>query len=159
MLKRIVVFAALLAVPATVQAASFGPRFGFSADPDQVVVGGQMMFPEVAENLSFDPSLELGFGDDLTILSLNFDLHYHFDISGSNWRPYAGGGATISFISFDDDDFPGNGDDDSETEAGGGLVVGASVPTRGGDRFFGELKIGLGDVPDFKMMVGWNFGR
>jgi len=159
MLRRILVLAALLTLPATAHATSYGPRLGFSVDPDQFVFGGQLMFPEVAENLSFDPSVELGLGDDLTIFSLNFDLHYHFDISGSNWRPYAGGGATISFISFDDDDFPGGGDNDSETEAGGGLVVGAGVPTRGGDRFFGELKLGLGDVPDLKMMVGWNFGR
>ena len=159
MLKRILVVAALVAFPATLHAASFGPRLGFSADPDQVVFGAQLMFPEVADNLSFDPSAEIGLGDNLTLLSLNADFHYHFDISGSNWRPYAGAGATLSFISFDDDDdFPGN-DDDTELEAGGGIILGAGVPTKGGDRFFGELKLGLGDVPDFKLMVGWNFGR
>lgn len=158
MLKRLLVVAALVAFPATLHAASIGPRLGFSSDPDQIVFGGQLMFPEVAENLSFDPSVELGLGDDLTIFSINGDFHYHFDVSGSNWRPYAGAGATLSFISWDDDDFPGNRDD-SELEAGGGIVIGAGVPTRGGDRFFGELKLGLGDVPDFKLMVGWNFGR
>jgi len=40
---------------------------------------------------------------------------------------------------------------------GGGLVIGAGVPTKSGNRFFTELKLGLGDVPSLKMVAGWNF--
>jgi len=38
-------------------------------------------------------------------------------------------------------------------------VFGADVPTKSGNRFFVEGKIGLGDSPDFKAIAGWHFGR
>ena len=132
----------------------WGPRLGFSVDPDQFVFGGQLIIGEIAPDLTFDPSLEFGFGDDLTVISLNGDVHYHFAVSGSQWRPYAGAGIAIQFVQFD---APPGFDDDSDTEVGGNLIVGAGVPTSSGNRFFGEIKFGLGDVPDFKIMAGWNF--
>jgi opacity protein-like surface antigen len=159
MLKRLLLALALgglAAAPAHADAVvgGIGPRVGFSIDPDQVVFGGQLIIGEIAPDLTFDPSLEFGFGDDVTVIALNFDVHYHFVVAGSNWRPYAGGGIGINFIEFDDD-FPGR--DDSETEVGGNVILGAGVPTTAGNRFFTELKFGLGDVPTLKMLVGWNF--
>lgn len=139
-------------LPATALAqlrTGIGPRVGISVDPDQLVVGGQAIIGEIAPNLTFDPSLELGFGDDVTTLAANFDLHYHFDIENVTWRPYAGFGADIVFA---DTDHGG-----SDTEVGGGIILGAGAPTKSGNRFFGELKFGLGDVPSLKIMVGWNF--
>lgn len=129
-----------------------GPRVGFSLDPDQILFGGQLTFSGIAPSLSFDPSLDIGLGDDLTTLALNLDLHYHFRTS-TTWHPYAGGGATLNYVNYDDDRY----DDESDTEAGGSLIIGAVAPTRGGNRFFTELKFGLGDSADFKAMVGWNF--
>src|SRR4029453_1376935 len=160
MLVRWIVACALCAMLAPAARAEnavvggWGPRIGFSASPDQFVFGGQLIIGEVAPDITFDPSLEFGFGDDLTIISLNGDLHYHFAIQGSQWRPYAGAGLTVSFVSFD---APPGVDDDSDTEFGGSLILGAGVPTSAGNRFFAELKAGLGDVPDVKVMVGWNF--
>ena len=158
MIKRVMFVCALVLVPATALAAEvvttgIGPRIGFSSSPDQVVVGGHLVIGEVAPDITFDPSFEIGVGDNLTILAFNFDLHYHFN-TDTQWRPYAGAGATLSVVNFDEDTY---GNRDSETEAGGSVVVGAGVPTRSGNRFFGELKLGLGDVPDLKFMVGWNF--
>ena len=147
---------ALLAPCAQAQNAvvgGWGPRFGFSSGPDQIVFGGQLIIGEIAPDITFDPSLELGFGDDMTVIALNLDGHYHVSVRGSRWRPYAGAGVAISFVSLDES--PGN--DDSDTEVGGALIVGAGVPTAAGNRFFTELKLGLGDVPDFKLMAGWNF--
>jgi len=132
----------------------YGPRIGFSSGPDQIVFGGQMIFGEIAPDITFDPSLEFGFGDDVTVIAFNLDGHYHFAIEGSRWRPYAGAGIAISFVSFDGG--PGVGDE-SDTDVGGALILGAGVPTAAGNRFFSELKLGLGDVPDLKIMVGWNF--
>jgi hypothetical protein len=155
MLRRALVLCALCAlVPAAALAqgsieTGIGPRVGVSINPDQIVFGGQAIVGEIAPNLTFDPSLELGFGDDVTVVALNFDLHYHFDVTNSKWRPYAGGGIGVGFFSVD------NGG--SDTEVGANLVVGAGTPTSGGNRFFGELRIGLGDLPDLKMVVGWNF--
>jgi hypothetical protein len=150
--------AALVAAPAHAERSSaittgIGPRVGFSSGPDQLVVGGQMVIGEVAPSLTFDPSVEIGIGDHQTLLGVNFDMHYHFETS-SVWRPYVGLGATVNEVNYDNDEF---GDRESDTFAGGNLIVGAGAPTRSGSRFFAELKLGLGDVPDLKIMVGWNF--
>ncbi len=149
--------ALLLLLPALAQAQpvgnGVGPRVGFSIDPDQLVVGGHLTFGEVAPNLTFDPNLELGFGDDVTVIAAGLDLHYHFVVNDTRWRPYVGAGMGVHFISFD----APPGVDDAETEVGGNFIVGAGAPTSSGNRFFGEMKFGLGDVPTLKMIVGWTF--
>lgn len=156
-MKR-VVFAAVAALllPAAAHSAGFstiGPRIGFSSGPDQVLVGGQLQLGDVAPSLDFVPNAELGFGDDLTVVSVNGDFHYRIDVQGTNWQPYAGAGIALNFVSWDNDRF-GDGND---TEAGGSLIFGADVPTQSGSRFFVELKVGLGDTADFKALAGWNF--
>jgi hypothetical protein len=151
----VVAFGSLLSAPLHADAVvgGIGPRVGISLDPEQVVFGGQLIIGEIAPDLTFDPSLEFGFGDDLTIIALNFDVHYHFVVTGAGWRPYAGGGVGLNFIEFDN--IPGR--DNSVTEVGLNLVGGAGVPTSSGNRFFAEAKFGLGDIPTLKMLVGWNF--
>ena len=162
MFKRIIILcavAALLPLSALAQGPvvdSYGLRAGFSTSPDQLVLGGQMSVGEVAPNLSFDPNVELGFGDNVTIIAFNLPMHYHFDLQGSNWRPYVGAGAGINLIQVD---LPPGVGDDSFTRVAGEIILGASVPTQSGNRFFSELKLGLGDAatPDLKLLVGWNF--
>jgi hypothetical protein len=165
MLRKWIFVCALAAlVPAAAHAqgtltTAVGPRLGFSSGPsslDQIVVGGQVELGEIAPDLTLTPNLELGFGDDFTIIQLNGDVHYHFTVSGSAWRPYVGGGLGLAFISFDAP--PGFNGDDSSTEAGLNIIGGAIVPTQSGSRFFTELKLGIGDIPDLKVLVGWTFG-
>lgn len=132
---------------------TFGPRVGFSTGPDQIVFGGQLQMMDVAPDIDLVPSLDFGFGDNTTTVSINGDLHYRFQLSGSKWSPYAGAGIGVHFYSFDH----GNFEDNSVTRAGGSVVLGADVPTQSGNRFFSELKLGLGDSPDLKFLVGWNF--
>ncbi len=132
---------------------AIGPRIGFSSGPDQLVLGAGMLVGEVAPDLTFDPSLEVGVGDHRTLVGVNFDLHYHFRTS-STWSPYLGAGASVNVVNFDSDYFDHR---DSETEAGGSVIVGAATPTRSGHPFFAELKLGVGDVPDIKLMAGWYF--
>jgi hypothetical protein len=139
---------------AVTSGALFGPRIGISSSPDQFVVGGQIEFPEFAPHLTVDPNVELGFLDHQTVISLNADFFYHFPIEGSLWSPYAGMGLSLNVTQFDSDVF---GPVDSQTDAGANLVLGAGVPTRSGNRFFGELRAGLGDIPSLKIMAGWNF--
>ena len=165
MLKRIVVLCALGALlPLAAHAqgplvTSYGLHAGFSTSPDQLVLGGQMSIGEVAPHLTFDPNIDLGFGDNVTIIDFNLDMHYHFNVTGTTWRPYIGGGAGINFIQVDLP--PGISADNSFTRVAGSLILGAGVPTQSGSRFFTELKVGLGDssTPDLKMLVGWNFRR
>ncbi|TMQ67425.1 MAG: hypothetical protein E6K78_04810 [Candidatus Eisenbacteria bacterium] len=132
----------------------WGPRVGFSSGPDQIIFGGQLIIGEIAPNLTFDPNLDLGLGDDATVIGLNFHLHHHFAVARSQWRPYVGAGAGINFVQLDR---PPGFSDESETDVGGNLIVGAGVPTSSGNRFFSELKLGLGDTADMKLLVGWNF--
>ena len=160
MLRKTVTVAMLaLLLPAATPAVAavktgIGPRFGFSVDPDQVVFGGQIVIGEVAPSMTFDPNLELGLGDDVTTVGLSFDLHYHFAITNSEWRPYLGAGVGVHFF---DVDQPPPLRDDTSTETGGNFIIGAGVPTRSGSRFFTELKLGLGDIPSLKMLAGWVF--
>jgi len=164
MFKRLVILCALGAMlPLAAHAQgpvvnTFGLRAGFSTNPDQLVLGGQMSIGEVAPNLTFDPNIDLGFGDNVTIISFNLDMHYHFDVTNSTWRPYLGGGAGINLIQVD---VPPGFPDNSFTRVAGSFILGAGVPTQSGSRFFTELKVGLGDssTPDLKMLVGWNFRR
>ena len=129
---------------------AYGPRLGFSTDPDQLVVGGQIELGEMAPDLTFIPNIELGFGDNVTTIQLNADVHYHFRVSGSAWRPYVGGGLGIAFYDFDN----GAG---SDSEFGLNVIGGSIVPTKGGSRFFVELKLATSDLPSVKGLVGWNF--
>lgn len=150
-------FAALLPTSALAAGSAFqtyGPHIGFSGDPSQLVLGGQLQMGDVAPSLDFVPSVDLGIGDGGTVLSLNGDFHYRFTISGATWQPYAGGGVALHFVSFDN---PGPGPDGSDTLAGGTVVIGADVPTKTGNRFFVEGKFGLGDGPEFKAIAGWHF--
>lgn len=158
-MKKLLCLGALLALLPTTAlaqqrlATAFGPRVGVSTGPDQLVLGGQLDLGEVAPDLTFTPSGELGFGDHTTTIQLNGDFHYHFRVQGSPWRPYLGGGIGIAFYSFD---VPAPFDD-SDTAVGANVVAGAIVPTQSGSRFFTELKLGIGDVPDLQILVGWNF--
>jgi hypothetical protein len=152
MLRRILLASAMLAVLPVVAGAesftAFGPQLGFSQTPDQFVVGGHLQWGDVAPQLDFVPGIDLGFGDNTTLVSLNGDFHYRINTQ-TQWQPYVGGGVGIHFFSFD------NGG--SDTRAGGHFIAGADVATKGHSRFFAEMKLGFGDSPDLKVLAGWSF--
>ena len=161
MLRRIAVVLLALALPVAAHAAAtvgggpmFGPRFGMSVDPDQVVLGGQFTTAELAPRVTFDPNLEIGLGDHETIVALNMDGHYHLTLHDSDWSPYVGFGVGINFISIDE---PAPVEDQSDTAVGGNIILGTTVPTRSASLFFAEMKLGLGDGPSLKILAGWNF--
>jgi hypothetical protein len=137
--------AALLAF-AVQPAAAQGPgiRAGVSVDPDQFYFGGHYETDALVDRLHFRPNVEIGVGDDLTTVALNFEFAYKFERQG-DWGFYAGGGPAVNFYDFDG----GN-----DTEPGLNFLVGAE--TRQG--LFFEFKIGTVDSPDLKFGVGWRFG-
>ena len=143
-MNRLMVFAlmalVLLTAAAAPAVASVGLRAGLSLSPDDFLVGVHFKTDALAENLRFVPSVEAGFGD-VTMIAGNADLHYVFKTK-SKLAPYAGGGLTINWF---------DNDGGSDTEVGGSFLGGIQLTPK----MFFEAKLGLGDVPNAKFVVGW----
>lgn len=122
-----------------------GLRGGLSVDPDQFYFGGHFETSPLIDRLHFRPNLEVGFGDDLTLIAANMEFVYKFPRRGG-WGIYAGGGPALNIYMVDDTD-------DSETDAGLNLLVGVEQASG----LFFEFKLGAIDSPDFKFGVGWTF--
>ncbi len=160
MRRQLLLAAVLVILPAAAHAAgpvvlSGGPRVGISSSPDQFYIGGQLELGDFAPPWTVDPSLDLGFGDNETVIGLNLDGLYHLTLNNSDWTPYLGAGLGIANISIDE---PPGTPDVSETQAGLNVILGVSAPTRGGSRWFSELRFGVGsDFPALKLLGGMNF--
>lgn len=159
-MKRAIV-CALFAIAACAGTASaetaWGLRGGITFDPDQVHVGAHMLAGELFENGYFLPNVEIGFGDNLTIIALNPELVYKFTNRNTTpWGFYIGGGLGINFVNWDNDDFPDRGDD-SDTDLGLNILGGMSRKLSDGNDFFVELKLGIADSPDAKITAGFTF--
>jgi hypothetical protein len=135
----------------------WGPRFGLADDPDQIVVGVHFDLGELARHLRFVPNVELGVGDDATVLAMTAPVHYRWeDLEGSDVVPYAGGGLTAALVDWDDD----RGGDDDDLELGARAIGGAEWSLdKPGNAFLIEVNVGFGDIHDLQIMVGWKFGR
>lgn len=137
-----------------IAAVAIGPRVGVGITPDQLVLGGHLNFGGFHPDWTLSPIIELGFGDHVTVISLDFDAYYHVHLQDSDWKPYVGGGVSLNNFNFDvEPPFR----HDSETEAGINVVLGTTIPTSPSAPMFTEVRIGFGDIPDFHAMVGWNF--
>lgn len=158
------IFAGLIVVlqtshPATAHAdenlgfRGWGPRVGITIDPDQLHFGAHADFGNFADHVRFQPNVELGLGDDLTMLNLNLDAAYRFSSRWDTWTPYLGGGVGLYFIGNDNNGLR----DGSSTEAGLNVLGGIERGLSSGSRFFLESKLGLIDAPDFSVMMGWTF--
>lgn len=134
----------------------WGPHFGVTVDPDQVHVGMHLHFGTRGEGVRFQPNFDIGFGDDITLIALNFDVVYRFRGGRADWAPFIGGGLGANFYDWDDDRFdPGDNFDDEDVEPGFNIVGGVDHGVGGGNRFYIEGKLGLIDAPDLKLTVGW----
>jgi hypothetical protein len=136
--------ACLVPAGASAQVAA-GLRTGVSIDPDQFYVGGHLETDPLVERLVFKPNVEVGFGDDVTLVAVNFEFVWKFPQRRSQWGFYAGGGPAINLYQRD-----GPGDD---AEAGFNILAG--LENRRG--LFFEFKLGVADSPDFKFGVGFTF--
>ncbi len=129
----------------------FGVRGGVTIDPDQVHIGVHFNAGQFAPKVRFQPSFELGFGSDRTIGTINIDVLYTFD--PRPWTPYLGAGLGISLIHRDSG--PDKSDGDLNAEAGLNLIGG--IEWGDAHRYLLEARVGVGDIPDFKLTVGINF--
>jgi hypothetical protein len=122
---------------------SVGVRVGASVDPDQFYFGGHVETPRIADQFRFKPNVEIGVGNDLTVVALNFEFVYVFP-SRQDWNVYAGGGPALNIF-----------DTKFDTSSGGGFNLLLGVAHESG--LFTEVKVGAVDSPDFKIGVGYTF--
>ena len=141
----------------------WGPRVGLASDPDQVVAGAHFDLGEFTRNLRFQPSAEIGVGDDIVSFYGNAMTAYYFPVKGSI-TPYAGAQLTAWLVDFDDD--PGDNqpfddefDDGFNTEIGLAALGGIETRFKSGTRFLAELQVELTNHPEIKVMAGWTFGK
>lgn len=156
--RVIITLAILVLLPAAASAGPFtyyGPHIGFGQGPDQTLIGGQLQWNGVAPRMAFVPGVDFGFNDVSSILTMNGDFHYQLSHETA-WQPYVGLGAEVNMLRHEERVGRNDVQTVSETETGGHLIVGAATRNRTGGRFFTELKLGLGNAPDMKLLLGWN---
>ncbi len=144
---------AVLALAATASPAraqvDLGVRAGISLDPDQGYFGVHGETSPLVERLRFRPNAEVGFGNDLTLLALNFEFAWKFPQGRSGWTAYAGAGPAINVFFFE----RGRFDDDAEMEPGLNFLGGLEHR----DGLFFEFKVGALDSPDLKIGIGYTW--
>ena len=159
---RMALFAVLLALaltPGVVRADPYtdvgfrgwGPRLGLSINPDQFHFGAHLDFGNFAQHVRFQPNFEMGFGDHMTLATLNAEAAYRFRADWDTWTPYLGGGLGANFKRFDE------GNKDWNSDVGVNALGGIERGLSDGDRFFVEAKFSLNDIPDAKITIGWTF--
>ena len=148
-------FIAVLAAGTAASAkAPLGLHGGFSFDPDQFVIGAYARVSEPYIGWRVQPSVDLGFGDDVTTFNLNGDIVYTFpELQTSEWGFYAGGGLGLAYYTFD----APPGVDDSATEIGLNIIGGVTRQLISGNELTGELRLGIDDIPDVKLLFGITF--
>ncbi|MEE9270680.1 MAG: hypothetical protein V3V49_10520 [Candidatus Krumholzibacteria bacterium] len=129
---------------------AIGARTGFSVDPDQFTIGIQSQLGSFSIG-RFAPSVDFGFGNDLTVTAFNLDVQASLlSFPGSSTSIYGGAGPTLSILSPE-----GRG---SDTEIGFSLVAGLKMPFSPLNYYNVEARFGFGDIPDFKLLVGAMIG-
>jgi hypothetical protein len=134
----------LLVTGSSASAQGIGVRAGVSGDPDQFYAGVHGETGPIVDRLFFRPSLEMGFGNETTLMAGNVEFAYRIPFPGSLWRLNLGGGPALIVARR-----RGN------TDSGGGLNVLVGVEHSQG--FFTELKVGAIDSPGVKFGVGYAF--
>lgn len=116
---------------------------------NQLHLGVQSDLGELRPNIALLPSVELGFGDSLTLLTIHGDLVYRFtEVTTRPWGLYGGGGLSFNFL---DADHGG-----SDTDLGLSAVGGLTREFSNGHQGLFELRFGLIDYPDLKITFGYS---
>src|SRR4030095_16678975 len=134
----------------------WGPRVGISSDPDQFIAGAHFDLGEFTRNLRFQPSAEIGLGDDIVSFYGKAMNAYYFPLKG-NVTPYAGAQLTAWLLDFDDEPGPQPFDDDFDdgfnTEIGLAALGGIETRFKSGTRFLAELQVEVTNHPEIKVMA------
>jgi hypothetical protein len=128
----------------------FGVRAGASLDPDQFHFGGHIVTDPLIERLTFRPNLEIGVGDDITAVGLNFEFAFGIPIPKDQFSLYIGAGPALNIYRFGGPQ-PRNGNTDAE--GGFNILFGLEH----GNGLMGEFKVGAIESPEFKITIGYTF--
>jgi len=141
----------LSASPAGAQGVGVGARVGASVDPDQFFAGVHFETRDLAERVRFRPNVEVGIGDDLTLVTLNFEFIYRLPpnapplpASLAMWHLYVGGGPTLNIFRLTND---------TRSEGGFNGLIGFAHDSG----LFAEARLGAMNSPSFKFAVGYTF--
>ena len=142
--------APVAATPTIARAESgLGWHGGFTLEPDQVVLGGQAVFPVGKERFYVVPQAEIGLLNG-TAFAVHADLQARLGGADAGFRPYVAAGGT--YYGFD----PEDGESDSKV----GLNIAGGIWTQKttGKKRFAEVMFFLDDeLPDFRLVIGQNF--
>ncbi len=122
----------------------FGLRGGFGLDPDQFVVGAQFSLGKAFAITRVVPSVDVGFGDNVTTIDFNADFLLRLIVEDTSFGLYGGGGPTLAFLDFKND---------SKWKLGLSVVVGAQLPIIKRHATNIEARFGIGDIPDFRLLL------
>src|SRR5438093_2502687 len=152
LLVTAVLMGSFVAGPAHAQD-GFGIRAGVSARPEQFYFGGQAAIGPVVDKLWFRPNVEIGVGNNVTLIALNGEFAYWVPLRkvrrrSEPWSVYLGGGPAANIFSFGP---LGN----RTTDVRPGFNFLAGIGQRKG--LFSEIKIGAIDSPSFKFGIGYTF--
>jgi hypothetical protein len=132
-------------------AKGFGMRTGYGTNPDQFVFGAQAVLGETLGFMRFAPSIDLGFGDDLTTYLFNTDFRIlSFSPPGSPASLYAGSGISLAVLDLSDDG--------SDTEIGLNILTGLTFPMGRKHEYNLEVRFGFGDLPELRILFGIMLG-
>ncbi len=129
--------------------ATVGLRGGFGLDPDQIVFGLQARLGKLAEVIKFAPSVDVGFGDNVTSVAVNTDFQIPLHIPETGIALYLGIGPTLGYFNHEKSD--------SDTEVGATVMGGTWLSLGGSGSYNLEARFGMGDVPEFRLLLGFYF--
>ncbi len=117
----------------------FGIKGGLGLNPDQFVLGLQYSLGKAVGIFRVVPAIHVGFGD-LTTVDFNVDFLARLVTKDSGFGFY--GGAAPTFIT-----------GDGLSEFGVTLIGGVQVPIVKNHATNIEGRFGLGDIPDFRLLL------
>ena len=125
---------------------SFGVRGGYDFDAEQFLIGGQAEMGKILEIARFAPSVDFGFGNDLTTIAFNGDIRVFVTPPKASSTIYGGLGLTLFVV-----DSEGR---DSDSEFGLTLSGGVKFGAGKGREYNIEGRFGMDDMPDFRVFFG-----
>ena len=119
-------------------------RVGAGLNPEQLVLGFRFGIDR-KKPPRFVPSIDFGFGDNLTTVALNVDIIYRLRVEGTTRVIYGGGGPTLALMN---QHGPG-----SSWNVGLSLVAGMRISPNLKRPVNVEARFGSGDIPDLRVLL------